>query len=406
MISSMKLKIAWLAQYPVESLAPALKLARTRKSHPSSWIVNLAQALAPRGEVDLHLITLSQCVNQSQIIRRGNLTFHIVRSAVPFTNRGYPVWFQWDVLTRFCGDVRRLRQVIDQIQPDLVHGHGTEGSHALAAVQSGYPHLVSIQGIIGEYYRTNPTFRFRLVRHYEADAVRRARFLTCRTEFDSGFVRAVNPQARIFMIPEAMSPVFFTDPWRVADQDVILFVGSPEPRKGLPFLLEAVAVVACKRPAIVLRIVGNQGGPAFDQCCQRARQLGIIDRLEFLGFQPAETIARLHRTAQVFVLPSQNENSPNALAEAMVSGMPVIATNVGGIPSMIEDGQTGLLVPWAQPAVLAEKILWLLDHPEERRQLGAQAREIARSRHLPEKVAEATVAAYQAILAEAECGQS
>jgi glycosyltransferase involved in cell wall biosynthesis len=101
----------------------------------------------------------------------------------------------------------------------------------------------------------------------------------------------------------------------------------------------------------------------------------------------------------VFVLPSENENSPNALAEAMVSGMPVIATRVGGIPSMVEDGQTGLLVPWGDPASLAEKMAWLLAHPEERERLGQNACRVARARHAPQTVADETVQAYKEILA-------
>src|SRR5206468_524360 len=100
--------------------------------------------------------------------------------------------------------------------------------------------------------------------------------------------------------------------------------------------------------------------------------------LEFLGLKGAEEIAKCHLDAQVFVLPSENENSPNALAEAMVSGMPVIATRVGGIPSMIEDGKTGLLVALNNHIELAEKIVYLLTHRDERRRLGDNAKAVAR----------------------------
>jgi glycosyltransferase involved in cell wall biosynthesis len=82
----------------------------------------------------------------------------------------------------------------------------------------------------------------------------------------------------------------------------------------------------------------------------------------------------------------------------MVSGMPVIATNVGGIPSMVTDGETGLLVPPRNSQALAEKIVWLLTHPEERRRLGENARRVARDRHAPEKVATETLKAYREIL--------
>jgi glycosyltransferase involved in cell wall biosynthesis len=78
--------------------------------------------------------------------------------------------------------------------------------------------------------------------------------------------------------------------------------------------------------------------------------------------------------------------------------MPVIASDVGGIPSLVSHNETGWLVPPRNPGELAKAILQLLQHPEERARLGQAARQCARDRHLPERVAEQTVAAYQEIL--------
>jgi glycosyltransferase involved in cell wall biosynthesis len=302
------------------------------------------------------------------------------------------------VLTAFRADRRRLQRVLTTIQPDLVHGHGTEGPYALAAAESGRPALVSIQGIIAEIGRIKPTFRYRRVAGLEKAAVRQARFFTCRTAYDTGFVRALNPAARIFTIHEAVNPVFFANAGSPASAPTLLFVGSLVPWKGLDYLLEAVAAVRQACPALRLRVVGGGTATAVTHYRQVARQLDLEPVVEFCGVLTAPEIARLHRDTQVFVLPSQNDNSPNALAEAMVSGLPVVATRVGGIPSMIDDGQTGVLVPWAQPALLAKTILWLLKQPEERQRLGANARRVARERHGPENVASATVAAYKEIL--------
>lgn len=393
------LKVAWLATYPVQQLAPALALARRPDgAHPSSWIVNLSRALAQRDDVELHLITLSQYVPASQTVAQGMITFHVIRSAVPFTHRGYPPWWQWDVLTGFRADRRRLRRVLAQIEPDLVHGHGTEGPYALAAAQSGRPAVVSMQGIIAEIGRLHPVFRYRRVAGLEAAAVRQARFFTCRTAYDTGFVRTLNPTARIFTIHEAVNPVFFSSDKPSAGAPMLLFVGSLVPWKGLDLLVEALAMVRRACPDVSLRVVGTGSDAAQKHYRQLIEQRGLAQAVEFLGFQPAAEIARLHREAQIFVLPSQNDNSPNALAEAMVSGLPVIATRVGGIPSMVEDGTTGLLVPWGDPQALAAKILWLLQQPAERQRLAANARRVARERHLPENVACATIVAYKEVL--------
>jgi glycosyltransferase involved in cell wall biosynthesis len=396
----MKAKVVWLAPYPVPLLAPAIKLAGGSSSfHPSSWLVNLSKALAVHPDIDLHIVIESTRAPSDQVTQRDGITFHVVKSGLPIIHRGFPPYFPVDILTRFASTVAKLLRKVHELKPDLVHAHGTEGPYALAGVRSRVPCLISIQGVISEYFKTNPDFRFRIVRHYEQSTVRQGRFFTCRTDFDTGFVRSQNPQARIFTIHEAMNPLYFDNEWRVTPSETILFVGSPEPRKGLPILLEALALVRQRWPRFVLNVVGKGPPEAELRLTQQCAALGIADNVTFHGFRPAEEIAKLHLQSQVFALPSQNENSPNALAEAMVSGMPVIATRVGGIASLVEDGQTGLLVPWGDAKALAGKIEWLLAHPEERERLGQNARRVARQRHAPQTVAAETVQAYKEILA-------
>ena len=398
----MRLKVAWLAPYPAQDLEPDLRVTRRpRAYHPCSWIVNLATALVTRPDIDLHLITESTLVAEDQTITRAGITFHVVRQGLPLINRGFPSWFPLDVLSGFRLNAHRLGRVIHSIQPDIVHAHGTEAAYALAALNSGAPCLVSIQGIITEYYKTNPDFRFRIVRHWEQDQVRRAKYFTCRTDFDTGFVRRTNPAAHIFHIHEAMNPVFFRGQWELKDEPHILFVGGLQERKGIAVLIRAVGLVKKTIPAIRLAVIGGGDGEFADALHRLVAELGLADNVAFLGQKNAAEIAEWHRKTQIFVLPSDNENSPNTLAEAMVSGMPVIATKAGGIPSMVTESETGLLVPPRDPQTLAEKITRLLQAPATRQKMGERAREIGRSRHWPATVAEQTMNAYREILAQA-----
>jgi glycosyltransferase involved in cell wall biosynthesis len=302
-----------------------------------------------------------------------------------------------DVLSGFRYNVKRQVKEIGRIKPDLVHAHGTERAYAMAGVASGLPCLVSIQGIVTELYEADPTFGSSVIRHWEQQVVRKTKYFTCRTNFDTGFVHAFNPQARVFTIHEAMNPVFFENAWAVCDSPRVLFVGSLEKPKGLADLLKAMPSVKTRLPDAHLDVIGG-GGAYLQELRAICSRLGVEPAVTFWGQRTAEQIAGHHRQAQVFVLSSHNENSPNTLAEAMVSGMPVIATNVGGIPSMVTDGETGLLVPPRDPTKLAEAILRLLEHPAERARLGKNARQVARERHQPGCVAAQTVAAYGEIL--------
>jgi glycosyltransferase involved in cell wall biosynthesis len=393
------MRIAWLAPYPASLLRQSLILSREGgASHACSWIVNLARAISRDDTVDLHLVTLTARVPYNQIINVGGITFHVLKNGIPFVSRGFPPWMPLDVLSGFRGDACRLAGEIVRINPDIVHAHGTEAAYALGGLRSGYPCLISIQGIITEYQKTNPSFRFRILSTREHEQVQGGKYFGCRTRFDSGFVRRVNPHARIFELQEAIDPIFFQQQWRVTDGAGILFVGSLETRKGVVFLIEALALVKQSVPAATLTLIGS-GAPSYIVGLKtRARELGILGDIVFRGHVTTDEIAREHLKAQIFVLPTLNDNSPNTLAEAMVSGMPVVASAIGGIPSMIDDSRTGLLSPSADPKTLAEKIVHLLTHKAEREALGRNASGVARSRHKPERVAEETLAAYAQIL--------
>jgi glycosyltransferase involved in cell wall biosynthesis len=385
------MRVAWLAPYPVETLAPALSLARQVSSHPCSWIVSLAEALARRADVELHLLTESQLVWKPQTVRQGNVTFHVVRDAVPLTNRGWPPWLPWGAMTGFGGLVKRFGQVLEQVRPEVVHAHGTEHSYALAGLRSGFPCLVSIQGVVSRIAEVADLRHSTLRRRLEEQAVRGGKWFGCRTAFDTRFVRSLNPSARIFTLQEAMNPVYFRNQWEPREEATLLFVGGLERFKGLGTLLEALAGL----PAARLAVIGGGDHRPWQAMCGR---LGIAGRVEFLGFQTAEQIAARHRRAQVLVLCSQMENSPNALAEAMVSGMPVVATAVGGIPSLVDDGRSGRLVAPGDPKQLAAVLAELLADSGKRAALGREAQMVARQRHLPETVAEQTMRVYKEIL--------
>jgi glycosyltransferase involved in cell wall biosynthesis len=97
-----------------------------------------------------------------------------------------------------------------------------------------------------------------------------------------------------------------------------------------------------------------------------------LDRCRFLGHR--DDVPAVLAAADVFVLPSRSEASPNSVIEAMAAGLPVVATSVGGIPELVTDGRTGRLVPPGDPSALAQALVDLLDHPGHAAELGRAAR--------------------------------
>jgi glycosyltransferase involved in cell wall biosynthesis len=148
----------------------------------------------------------------------------------------------------------------------------------------------------------------------------------------------------------------------------VLFVGRLSPEKGVTYLLEAMALLSSEGEALELHIVGT--GPLESELQHLAEHLCIADQVRFHGLVPqGERLRRLYRESDVFVLPSLQDQQPKVLMEAMSQSVPVIATNVGGIPIMIKDGENGLLISPAQPGETAEAIRCVVADDELRTRL-------------------------------------
>lgn len=123
-------------------------------------------------------------------------------------------------------------------------------------------------------------------------------------------------------------------------------------RKGLDVLLRAFASLLTRRPGLTLELVGE--GPQTPELRRIARELGVAERVIFSGLAQPEQIAEALRRSDVFVFPSLSENMPLAVLEALSCGLPVVATDVGGIPEAV--GEDGVLVPPGDPGALAAAI--------------------------------------------------
>jgi len=138
-------------------------------------------------------------------------------------------------------------------------------------------------------------------------------------------------------------------------------------------LIAALArIPADMRSQIRLRLCGT--GPYEGELRRQVREAGLDEQVEFAGLIAYDEIPRQLRQSDVFVLPSLQEGLPLSLLEAMASGLPVVATAVGGIPGVVKDGVNGLLVPAAAPAALRDALVRLLANPALRQRLGTAAR--------------------------------
>jgi len=150
----------------------------------------------------------------------------------------------------------------------------------------------------------------------------------------------------------------------------IIAVARLSPEKDIANLVRATAMAVERAPDLRVEVAG--GGPCREQLVRLAAELGVADRIVFLG-EVRDVPAALAR-ARMLVLPSRSEGIPLTVLEAMACGLPVVGTRVGGLPEVVEDGVTGLLVPPADPAALAAAIVQTWSDPDRLDRLGHAGR--------------------------------
>jgi glycosyltransferase involved in cell wall biosynthesis len=286
-------------------------------------------------------------------------------------------------------DRRRIASALRELQPDIVHAHGAH-REALGALDAGLPTVVTIHGIIdaeiGLERRLGKRVRGVMRRRLVAAALRRMRNVILLSPEVEEHYRAALRHARTWVVENPVHPRFF-DTRSDEDPNVVLFSGLLIPRKGIPNLLEAFALLRATLPGAKLRVAGMATMPEHERELQ-----------SLVGGIAPEDLAKELARAAVVVLVSKQETLPVAILEAMAAGKPVVASPVGGIPRVIREGETGVLVEHGNPKALADRLAALLDDADLRRRLGTNARRAAVDRFTLEGVSRRTLDVYREIL--------
>ena len=166
--------------------------------------------------------------------------------------------------------------------------------------------------------------------------------------------------------------------------EYFLFFGRLSPEKGITPLIDAMSLTKHKNARLVL--AGNHTGGDLEAWHAQAERLGLGNRVEFRGFQKGAALEATIRGAIAIMLPVLwFENLPNAVLESYAYGKPVITSDIGSMPDVVEAGKTGLLCPPGDAKALAEAMDSLLDHPEDAERMGRAARETCEREYNPEK---------------------
>jgi glycosyltransferase involved in cell wall biosynthesis len=317
-------KIAILAAFPLHHLKGFGKAFKP-KGHYATWLPQIAEAWDGQKEVEIHWIIMSELVHERKDVREWGQKFHVL----PTSQSGRAT-------TLFREDRKAIGAVLDEIHADLVHGWGTEDVYGLAAVLSGRPNIVSMQGILSYYALKNRMpARSYLQAILELFILWKAEKVTTESEWGRDVGRRRNPFAKVELVEYGVQQVFFETKWQPEEtKPFALFVGGISPRKGIQDLVEAFRDPKISGSELVV-IGGGEG--VWSENLQKSAPPNI----RWLGRKTAEQTAQYMSKAWCLVLPTRADTSPNVVKEARVVGLPVITTRNGGQASYVRDGEDG-----------------------------------------------------------------
>lgn len=203
------------------------------------------------------------------------------------------------------------------------------------------------------------------------------------------------PENKIRIIPNGVDSKNFSQEVKETNDFRILYVGRLVQEKGLGYLLEAMKSIIDELPDASLTIVGE--GIKKADLEKHVQELGIREKVRFLGAKPHEEIPHYLEDADVFVLPSLSEGLALVILEAMACGKPIVATNVGGIPDLVVDEETGLLVPPKDSKALAEAIKRILRDDDLRLKISKNSRKRIEERFDWDIICDETTSVYNKV---------
>ena len=350
----------------------------------------LARGLVTEG-IELHIVTIESGINSEQTENQEGITVHRLPRS------GWPMFA--DV---FGGpSIKRLNQRLSALQPDVVHYHETWG---FSAPRCGFPAVFTVHGFDSLNLPTErpPFWRARSLVWQMAEhrGLAPQRHIISIAPYVTNQI-SPHTNAHIYEIWNALSISNYEQP-RDREGMRVLFLGWLNPRKNPLVLVKALPALAARFPDIKLELVGEASDEDyFTKLQQEITQLGVAEHVELPGRLPQSAVRDRLQKASVLVLPSLQENAPMVIAEAMAIGVPVVATNVCGIPDMIENNTTGILLddPYDETEV-AEAISRAIGDDTLNNTMGLAA--VARANDLfhPKVVAARTLDVYRAAISD------
>ncbi len=388
----------------------------------SGWQDSLEQIVSSHSDVDLYIAFESRVFSEKKDISNVHyIPLHTHYSWLDSKKAGFD---QFKTVEKV---IPLALNLINDVQPDIIHVFGNEWPFGLVAEKCNIPVIIHIQGSIVSYNNSlyPPKYNeYTLLKHsffspklwwkqlrmhyYNKSRVRMetqiwkcVKYYMGRTDWDYALSQTLHPNSVYYRVEEAIRPVFLKDTylWRGYNGGKIKIIST-----GISFWKGADVIL---KTAHVLKtcnvdfewIVAGKMDDFLLSVVEKTESLSFIDNnVNILGFIQPDDLIKLLCDSTLYVHTAYIENSPNSICEAQLIGIPVVATYVGGVHNLVENKVEGLLVPANDPWQMAQAIIDLVSDKDRMKVYSENSRKRALVRHNPDNIYKQLMDCYQSVL--------
>ena len=416
------MKVLWFANTPCGACERL-----NNNINGGGWLLSLEKELIKRDD-----IKLAVC-------------FYYTKEIESFNYNGihyYPIYRKYSSskLLRYFGrlllkqnierrEIENLLTIIESIKPDIIHIHGNEDNFGLIQYHTKLPVVISIQGLINpiceKYYsgipkneaskyegifnkillKKNTYFHNNYLKNAsrERKILRKTKFIIGRTSWDNRVIKVLSPSSRYFKNNEIIRSEFYKNNWRKLKFEKnlrIISTLSDAFYKGFESIIKTASILK-EYPELSFEwiVVGLTRNTSVIKIVEKWLKIDLENlNIKILDPKNEKELVKILLFSDIYCQVSHIENSSNSLCEAMLLGMPIIATFAGGTSSLLEDGKQGILVQDGDPYSIAGSIIELYNDFNNAKQYGRKARKKALLRHNKKAIIKELINIYYSIL--------
>jgi glycosyltransferase involved in cell wall biosynthesis len=396
------MKVLWFSNTPANSD----EFFNSRLKGTGGWLKSLDIKLQEK--VDLHIVFYNKSkINNFKYLKSNYYPIHLGEK-----NLVEKLFDRFVTKIKFKEDVNKYLQIINEVRPDIIHVHGTEMPFGFVQEFTNIPVVISIQGNINIYkhkyfsgiekshlkwydniiqnFTLNNSFyknylRFKLWENGETEILKSCKYIIGRTDWDNRISRIFSPNSIYFYVSEILRPVFYkiSNKKNKNNKFVIFTTNGNALYKGFETLCHTLSLLnSLDSVDIEWRVAGISASDCIVGITKNILTNNYpTHNLKLLGSLNEEELYSNLLQSDLYVMPSHIENSPNNLSEAMILGVPSIATFVGGTGSLIQNNIDGILIQDGDPWAMAGAIIELKSDPKKMEEIGKNGQISAKKRH-------------------------